>query len=97
MSTAVTRPLPNWVLFPRELRDAIPDFEPCAGRLLRLENADVGPSDHEWVGRRVSLKLTVCETGKLSGSFDVVCSLNIEAAKALAELLQSAAEKASKL
>jgi hypothetical protein len=97
MSTALTRPLANWVTFPRELRDAIPAFEPCAGRVLQLENAQVAPSQHEWIGRRVSVKLTVCETGKLTGSFDVVCSLNIEAAKALADLLHSAAEKASRL
>lgn len=97
MSTALTRPRANWVLFPRELRDAIPDFEPCAGRLLQLENADVAPSDHEWLGRRVSLRLTVCETGKLTGSFDVVVSLNIEAAKTLGELLHAASEKASEL
>lgn len=97
MSTAVSRTLPNWVNFPRALREAIPDFEPCAGRVLQLENAAVVPSDSEWVGRRVAVKLTVCETGKLSGSFDVVVSLNIDAARTLAELLHSAAEKASKL
>lgn len=97
MSTALTRPHANWVTFPRALRDAIPDFEPCAGRVLRLENAQVAPSEHEWVGRRVSVKLTVCETGKLTGVFDVVVSLNIEAAKTLADLLHSAAEKASQL
>ncbi len=97
MSTALTRPLPNWVTFPRALRDAIPAFEPCLGGVLQLENADVGPSESEWVGRRVALKLTVCETGKLEGSFDVVVSLNIDAARALGDLLHSAAEKASKL
>jgi hypothetical protein len=97
MSTAVTRPRANWVTFPRQLRDAIPEFEPCLGRVLQLENADVAATDSEWLGRRVSVKLTVCETGKLSGSFDVQVSLNIEAAKALAELLHAAAEKAAKL
>ncbi len=97
MSTALTRTLPNWVNFPRALREAIPEFEPSLGRLLQLENADVGASDSEWIGRRVSLKLTVCETGKLSGSFDVVVSLNIDAAKALGDLLHAAAEKAAKL
>lgn len=97
MSTALTRPLPNWVTFPRALREAIPEFEPCLGRVLQLENADVVPNDHEWIGRRVTVKLTVGETGKLSGAFDVVVSLNIDAAKTLADLLHSAAEKASKL
>lgn len=95
--TAVAGALPNWVNFPQALREAIPDFEPCAGRVLQLENADVAATDHEWIGRRVSVKLTVCETGKLNGSFDVVVSLNGEAAKALGDLLLAAAEKASKL
>lgn len=97
MKTALARALPNWVNFPRALRDAIPDYEPCAGRVLQLENAHVAPTDNEWIGRRVSVKLTVCETGKLTGSFDVVVSLNIDAAKALGDLLHAAAEKASKL
>lgn len=97
MSTAVRRTLPNWVTFPQALRDAIPAFEPCAGRVLQLENADVAPSDNEWIGRRVSLRLQVCETGKLSGSFDVVVSLNIDAARTLGDLLHAAADKASKL
>lgn len=97
MSTALTRTRPNWVTFPRELREAIPEFEPCLGRVLQLENADVGATDSEWIGRRVAVKLTVCETGKLNGTFDVVVSLNIDAARALGDLLHSAAEKAAKL
>ncbi len=97
MKTALARTLPNWVTFPQALRAAIPDFEPCAGRVLQLDNADVAPMDGEWTGRRVSLKLTVCETGKLSGSFDVVLSLNIDAAKVLGDLLHAAAEEASRL
>lgn len=97
MTTALTRPRANWVTFPQALRDAIPDFEPCLGRVLQLENAEVAPSDHEWLGRRVSLRLTVCETGSLSGSFDVIVSLNPEAAKTLGDLLRAAAAEASQL
>jgi hypothetical protein len=67
------------------------------GRVLQLENADVGATDSEWIGRRVSIRLTVCETGKLTGAFDVQVSLNIDAARALAGLLQSAADQAAKL
>jgi hypothetical protein len=89
--------LPNRVTFPRELRDAIPEFEPCAGRVLQLEKADVAPTNTEWTGRRVAIKLTVCETGKLTGIFDVSVDLNIDAARALAELLQSAANLASEI
>ncbi len=97
MTTALRRQTPNWVTFPRALRDAIPDFEPCGGRVLQLENAEVGPSNSAWTGRRVGIKLTVCETGKLNGVFDVWVDLNPEAARKLAELLHSAAEKAAKL
>jgi hypothetical protein len=97
MSNALARTRHNWVTFPRELRDAIPEFEPCLGRVLQLERADIGPTDSEWTGRGVSIRLTVCETGKLSGSFDVQVSLNIDAARALGDLLHSAADRASKL
>jgi hypothetical protein len=97
MSTALRRQTPNWVTFPRALRDAIPDFEPCRGRVLQLENAEVGPNNSEWTGRRVGIRLTVCETGKLAGVFDVLVDLNIDAARALADLLKSAADNAAKL
>jgi hypothetical protein len=97
MSTALRRQTPNWVTFPRALRDAIPDLEPCSGRVLQLENAQVGPSNSDWTGRRVKIKLTVCETGKLDGVFDVWVDLNIEAARTLADLLHSSADQAAKL
>jgi hypothetical protein len=45
MSTSLARTRPNWVTFPRALREAIPEFEPCLGRVLQLENADVGVTD----------------------------------------------------
>jgi hypothetical protein len=96
MSTALQRILPNWVTFPRELRNAIPESEICLGRVLQLEHAEVVPTNTEWTGRRVAMKLTVCETGKLTGVFEVLVSLNIDAAKALGDLLLSAAENAAK-
>ncbi len=96
MSTQLTRPLPNWITFPQKLRDAIPTFEPCRGRVLQLDSIDARPTNTEWTGRRVSVKLRVCETGKLDGVFDVWIDLNISAAQALAEVLQTAAEQATK-
>jgi hypothetical protein len=95
MSTALQRTPPNWITFPRELRDAIPEAEPSLGRVLQLAHADVVPTNTAWTGHRVAVKLTACETGNLTGVFDVVVSLNIDAARALADLLQSAADKAS--
>ena len=80
--------------WPQKLRDAIPEFEPCAGRVLKLESADAGLSDSELFGRRVAVRLRICETGKLDGVFDIRIDLNISAAEALAEVLRTAAERA---
>src|SRR5437764_8208413 len=97
MSTQVTRPLPNWITFPQQLRDAIPDWLPCAGRVLQLDSVDAGPSDSEWVGRRVAVKLRVCETGNLEGVFELSISLNGSAARALGETLCRAAGQAAEI
>jgi hypothetical protein len=94
MSTQLRRPLPNWITFPQKLRDAIPTFEPCGGRVLQLDSVDAGPTDSELFGRRVGVKLRVCETGKLDGVFDIFIDLNISAAEALAEVLKTATDKA---
>ena len=92
--TQLRRTLPNWITFPQKLRDAIPTFQPCAGRVLELDSVDARATDSEWTGRRVGVKLRVCETGKLDGIFDVWIDLNPSAAKALAEALQAAADRA---
>jgi hypothetical protein len=94
MSTQLSRTLPNWITFPQNLRDAIPNFEPCDGRVLQLDSIDASPTESEWIGRRVRVKLRCCETGKLDGVFDVSISLNIGAAEALAEVLHDAAARA---
>ena len=94
MSTQLARQLPNRITFPQKLRDAIPTFEPCGGRVLQLDSVDAGATNTEWTGRRVAVKLRVCETGKLDGVFDIWIDLNISAAQALAETLQTAAEQA---
>jgi hypothetical protein len=99
MSKAVARKLQlvNNVTFPRELRDAIPDHQPSVGRCLKLDSVDAQAAHAvEW-GRRVRIKLRVCETGKLSGQFDVWVDVEIDAAKALIELIQGAVEQADKI
>jgi len=89
--------LVNTVSFPRELRDAIPDHEPSGGRLLKLESAHAQPAHTvEW-GRRVQIKLQVCETGKLSGVFEVLIDMEAEAAQALAQTILGAVEQSAKL
>jgi hypothetical protein len=74
MSQAVARKLPllNNVTFPRELRDAIPDHQPSAGRCLKLESVDAQAAHTvEWRWR-VQTKLRVCETGKLSALVELI-------------------------
>ena len=94
MTAQLRRTLPNWMTFPQKLRDAIPDFEPCAGRVLELDSVDARATDSDWTGRRVAVKLRVCETGELDGAFDVWIDLNPSAAQAFAEALQAAADRA---
>ncbi|HZL56269.1 MAG TPA: hypothetical protein VFC21_04275 [Bryobacteraceae bacterium] len=99
MSKAVARELKlvNNMIFPPELRDAIPSHRPTAGRCLKLESVDAQAAHTvEW-GRRVQVKLRVCETGKLSGSFDVWVDMQLDAARALAGLINGAAGHAEKL
>jgi hypothetical protein len=99
MSKAVARKLQlvNNVIFPQELRDAIPDHQPSVGRCLKLDSVDAQAAHTvEW-GRRVQIKLRVCETGKLSGQFDVWVDVQVDAAKALVELIQGAVEQAEKI
>ncbi len=99
MSKAVARKLQlvNNVTFPRELRDAIPDHRPSAGRCLKLDSVDAQAAHTAEWGRRVQIKLRVCETGKLSGQFDVWVDVQIDAAKALMELIRGAVEQAERI
>ena len=89
--------LTNNVTFPQELRDAIPDHKPSAGRALKLESVDAQAANTvEW-GRRVQIKLQVCETGKLSGVFDIWVDIEAEAAKALGETILAAVEQSGRI
>jgi hypothetical protein len=87
----------NSVMFPRELRDAIPDHKPSAGRVLKLESvAAQAANTIEW-GRRVHIKLEVCETGTLSGKFDVLVDIEVDAAKATGQTILAAVEQSAKI
>lgn len=81
----------NTILFPRELRDAIPDLPTYTGRVLELESIDGTLSDTVPFGRRVHVKMVVTETGKLKGKFVVRLDLEADAARALAETLMQLA------
>jgi hypothetical protein len=87
------RPGRNLITFPRELRDAIPDLPTCVGRALELSEMDAHFSDTPVYGRRVHLRFTVCETGKLKGRFAVRVDLHPDAARGLAETLARVLEE----
>lgn len=89
--------LPNNIIFPQALRDAIPDHQPSAGRCLKLDSVDAQGAHTDRWGRRVQINFRVCETGKLTGVFDICADMEIEAARALAKLIQDAADQAETL
>jgi hypothetical protein len=91
--TRRTLNLGNSMAFPRDLREAIPDLH--AGRVLDLDSIS-GFASHTVLGRLVQLKLAVKETGRLSGKFVVVMSLQIDAARQLAATLTRLADEAEK-
>ena len=94
---AVKPKLVNNVTFPRELRDAIPDHQPSAGRVLKLESVQAQAAHTSEWGRRVQIKLHACETGKLAGSFDIWIDIEAEAAEALAETITGAVEQSARM
>jgi len=85
---------PNIMFFPTELREAIPDLPTCLGRVLDLTSVD---GQNPAMGPPVELKLLVRETGKLTGEFTVTVGLHVEAARAMAEMLNRLADQADTL
>lgn len=79
------------MLFPRELRAAIPELPTCIGRVLDLTSVD---GNNPVLGPPVELRLLVQETGKLTGKFTVRLGLQVEAARALAAMLTQLADRA---
>ena len=94
MSNLVLHNPQNLMTFPRALREAIPDQELCFGRCLKLDSADArGGAD--FLNRRgVELVLRACETGKLDGVFEILVALDVAAARALADVINRAADQA---
>jgi hypothetical protein len=84
----------NYMAFPRELREAIPDLH--AGRALELDSIQGQSSNTLLFGPLVRLKLLVKETGKLSGQFIVRMDLQPDAARRLAAELNELADVADR-
>ena len=88
-------PRRNYMAFPRELRQAIPDLH--TGRALELASVNGQSSNTLLFGPLVRLKLLVKETGKLSGQFVVLMDLQTDAARELATQLNKLADAAEQL
>lgn len=88
-------PRRNYMAFPRELRQAIPDLH--SGRALELHAINGQSADLPFYGPTVQLKLLVKETGRLSGEFVVGMNLQPEAARRLAAELTRLADEAERL
>jgi hypothetical protein len=106
MSAEITRPkskVPaprlrrrNYMTFPRELRNAIPDLPTYVGRTLELAATRGHASNTELFGACVHLLFGLRETGKLEGRFTVRMDLEVEAARALAASLLELADRAER-
>src|SRR5579862_5440048 len=87
----------NSIMFPRALREAIPEWPTCVGRELALDSMDGAAIDNFLFGPHVQVCLTVKETGKLTGEFPVHIYLHIQAARALGETLTRLADQAEQM
>jgi hypothetical protein len=88
----------NYIVFPQELRDAIPGPElPGCARSLILSSIDGAWSSDHFFGKRVRLKFLAKESGKLKGSFEIGIDLEPDAARAMAATLLDLAERVEKL
>lgn len=87
---------PNFMLFPHELRDAIPGSDlPGCGRALILASVD-GSCRPTPDGGRVRLNFEVQESGKLTGTFKVYADMEADAARALSATLLGLVEQLEK-
>jgi hypothetical protein len=87
----------NSIMFPRALREAIPDWPTCIGRELALASMDGAALDNFLFGPHVQVCLTVKETGNLTGEFPVHMYLHTEAARTLGETLTRLADQAEQM
>jgi hypothetical protein len=84
------------MVFPQNLREAIPDMPTCSGRVLVLESFDLESTHTDVAGPRVGAILLVKETGKLTGTFEILLDLKADAARVLAQKLTKLADEAEK-
>jgi hypothetical protein len=95
-------PWPNTITFPKELRDAIPEYGPRALVFDSISGSHYdGAAFSALLGRppaqpsaRTKLNLLVHETGKLNGMFELYVDLDVETARALGKFLVDLADQA---
>jgi hypothetical protein len=94
---------PNTIVFPKELRDAIPDY---GSRALVFDSVGgshsnapvsisgmIGETQFDF-GARTQIRLLVHETGKLDGQFTLLVDLDSETTRALGKFLIELADQA---
>src|SRR5712691_3755574 len=87
---------PNAMVFPHDLRDAIPGPDlPGCDRALILASID-GSCRSTPDGGRVRLNFEVKESGKLTGTFQVYADMEADAARALSATLLGLVERLEK-
>jgi hypothetical protein len=96
---------PNTITFPKELKQAIPDYAP---RVLVFDSVTGSHYDGKpfslMIGRmplepsvRTSIKLLVHETGKLDGKFNLHVDLDAATTRALGNFLIELADQAERV
>jgi hypothetical protein len=94
---------PNTIVFPRELREAIPDygsralvFDSVSGSRSKAPVSVSGMigETHFDFGARTQIRFLVHETGKLEGQFTLLLDLDSETTRALGRYLVELADQA---
>ena len=93
---------PNTITFPKELRNAIPDYAPRALVFDSVSGTHYDGSKFSrllgvpWRGNGARARLTfvVHETGKLTGQFHLLLDMDTETTRALGQYLLDLADRA---
>jgi hypothetical protein len=106
-SLRARRRIPNSIIFPKELRDAIPSHSPRALQFDRVSATFNAPlflaslANPEWLSSagfeatpRVRLSMLAHETGQLNGQFEIGLDLDAETLRALGEFFMKLADQA---
>lgn len=94
---------PNMIVFPKELRDAIPEYGSRALVFDSIREVQLGAPVLAYgmdgaagydMGTRAQVHLLVHETGELDGKFALLADLDTETTRALGQFLIDVADRA---